>query len=496
MNLLFGTFSLVILATAASVAQGASIPNVNLLARSPNTTAAAPPLNPVPCWNYGGCFKDLVNGQRVLPSRSGPNNETIEGCIDACNKESQGYTVAGLEYYSECFCGFDIPSSPKLSDDRCNFTCEGNINEPCGGDAALGIWYFECPTSTTTASTTATSTIDTSTTSYTDTETASTSSTSSSVDTTTTTSSTSSSTVVTSTVVTSTSTSSTITPTTCSTVVTSTSTSSTIIPTTSSTVVTSTLTSSTSTSSTTSSTSSPTPTFVPSNTKYINFYKDNSIVADPNIALSDLIHANYDIDRVLPSCGATVNTPNTQVYAYYSINNGPVVTQKLVDTNPRPILRNQDILIQPPSGPGDLAFWFACVVNNGSPKYDSNYSKNYHFTINGAQLSFDSKFSTATLGSLKASEPVWIKYDVARVGKVCGAGAVGDNTLTVQAFWRFNSGSTSQATIFANGVQNPVVIPSGSSVAGTLAVWFYCKTASASGYDSNFGANWNFGVSA
>ncbi|KAJ3332799.1 hypothetical protein HDU76_013046 [Blyttiomyces sp. JEL0837] len=246
------------------------------------------------------------------------------------------------------------------------------------------------------------------------------------------------------------------------------------------------------TSKTSTSTVNPTPTFVPAHTKYINFYKDNSIVADSDIGVADLIHANYDIDRVLPSCGATVNTPNTQVYANYKFNNGPVTTIKLVDNNPRPILRNQDIFIQPLNAPGDLAFWFSCTVNNNTTKYDSNNGNNYHFQVNGAELYFDPSYKTTVTGTLKAGEPVWINYNIARMAKICPT----DNTLKIQAFWQFNKGSVSQNTFYNASIQTPVVIPGSTTVSGTLAIWFYCKTNSTSGYDSSYGSNWNFQVNA
>ncbi|KAJ3325821.1 hypothetical protein HDU76_013063 [Blyttiomyces sp. JEL0837] len=140
-----------------------------------NTTTYPPPTTPVPCWTYAGCYKDLVDNVRAIPDRAGPNNETIEGCISACaSSAGSAYTVIGVENFSECFCGTTLPTTPKLPDETCNFTCAGNAKEPCGGDAALGVYIYKCPatsTSTTTQVSTTPSTSVSSSTTYLTTET-------------------------------------------------------------------------------------------------------------------------------------------------------------------------------------------------------------------------------------------------------------------------------------------------------------------------------------
>ncbi|KAJ3296850.1 hypothetical protein HDU76_006674, partial [Blyttiomyces sp. JEL0837] len=109
----------------------------------------------VPGYTYSGCYVDLVNNVRALPTRSGPNNETVEGCISAC----AGFAVAGIEYGGECFCGDALPSeglAPHDSD--CSMPCNGNNAEACGGPARLSVYVSNSanvpPASTTYAPTT------------------------------------------------------------------------------------------------------------------------------------------------------------------------------------------------------------------------------------------------------------------------------------------------------------------------------------------------------
>ncbi|KAJ3276687.1 hypothetical protein HDU76_010512, partial [Blyttiomyces sp. JEL0837] len=111
-----------------------------------NTTTNPPPSHPFPCWNYVACYKDLVDGHtRVLPVRSGPNNETVEGCIAACATQGLGYTVAGVEFGSECFCGTARPDTAIVPNSQCNVTCKGDGNEPCGGDSLIAVYEYKCP---------------------------------------------------------------------------------------------------------------------------------------------------------------------------------------------------------------------------------------------------------------------------------------------------------------------------------------------------------------
>lgn len=87
---------------------------------------------------YSGCFYDSVS-TRSLPFMAPIefNNATVEQCTAAC--KGNNYRYAGLEYYGQCFCGASISSDLAPPTD-CNFTCNGNPNETCGGQDRLSIY--------------------------------------------------------------------------------------------------------------------------------------------------------------------------------------------------------------------------------------------------------------------------------------------------------------------------------------------------------------------
>ncbi|KAJ3316575.1 hypothetical protein HDU76_001705 [Blyttiomyces sp. JEL0837] len=240
---------------------------------------------------------------------------------------------------------------------------------------------------------------------------------------------------------------------------------------------------------------------------YINFYKNNQIVASDDIAATDAIYVNYDIDRILPSCGATVNTPNVTVTAYYQIrlDIAPIV---LLDTYYQAyIYRNQTFTIPSLFGPGDLFFWFTCTVNGSAPQYDSNNGMNYHFQVNGAKLVFNDDFSTVASGNFKAGEPVVFTYAHARVAKMCPT-TLEKPQLTITAFWQFNNqGTIGQTNVYTSynqtnaagvnsiySIEREGWVPGTQVVAGQLALWFSCQSQIASGWDSNFSKNWLFRI--
>jgi hypothetical protein len=48
---------------------------------------------------------------------------------------------AGLEYGRECWCGEYLSTlSSKLNDSKCDFACNGNASELCGGQLAITLY--------------------------------------------------------------------------------------------------------------------------------------------------------------------------------------------------------------------------------------------------------------------------------------------------------------------------------------------------------------------
>lgn len=61
------------------------------------------------------------------------NQLTVESCINKC--VSLGYSVAGLQYFYQCFCDDILRNGAELASDdaQCNTACAGNSTQMCGG---------------------------------------------------------------------------------------------------------------------------------------------------------------------------------------------------------------------------------------------------------------------------------------------------------------------------------------------------------------------------
>ncbi|TGO48765.1 hypothetical protein BCON_0230g00080 [Botryotinia convoluta] len=98
---------------------------------------------------YMGCGFDTPGQPRTLQGDSLQDNTgmTIEKCIDFCN--SKGFSIAGLEYSTQCFCDDKMLAGrdpvPGLIG-GCTMPCSGNDKQICG-DAGLLSLYKKCPNS-------------------------------------------------------------------------------------------------------------------------------------------------------------------------------------------------------------------------------------------------------------------------------------------------------------------------------------------------------------
>ncbi|KAJ3327842.1 hypothetical protein HDU76_011026 [Blyttiomyces sp. JEL0837] len=238
---------------------------------------------------------------------------------------------------------------------------------------------------------------------------------------------------------------------------------------------------------------------------YINFYSNwDMFVPNSDMDATDQIIVNYNVDRILPLCNATADMPNTTVTAFYQIRN-QTTSVTLLDTHPTtPVSRQDSFQIPPLSGPGDLAMWFSCSSNNTAPKFDSKYGANYHFTVNGAMIHFVNSFSSVVTGSLKSGDPILVQYDIERVNKLCPSDGT-HSDLVIDGYYKIDNNPITQFPVyyksyaFLAGPQRPyteAVITSAITVPGKLSVWFSCQSNAGSGWDSNFGNNWNFDIVA
>ncbi|EKM51419.1 uncharacterized protein PHACADRAFT_263533 [Phanerochaete carnosa HHB-10118-sp] len=90
-------------------------------------------------WKYGACYVDNANG-RVFAEEDPDNSAlTVESCISSCT--SQGFSVAGMEYSVQCFCGNElINGAVTAPDSDCNMACGGSATEACGGPNRLSVY--------------------------------------------------------------------------------------------------------------------------------------------------------------------------------------------------------------------------------------------------------------------------------------------------------------------------------------------------------------------
>lgn len=99
----------------------------------------SPPTNLPGSWRYYGCYTDSVSDRKLSSASYKDSGMTDESCISFCS--SQGYTFAGTEYSTECYCGFALKSSSAVdSNSACNMACGGSSTEPCGARDRLSVF--------------------------------------------------------------------------------------------------------------------------------------------------------------------------------------------------------------------------------------------------------------------------------------------------------------------------------------------------------------------
>ncbi|KAK7458254.1 WSC domain-containing protein [Colletotrichum acutatum] len=102
---------------------------------------AAPVINPgPPSWSSLGCQNDP--GPRLLSYRTGvaagDSKMSVLQCTNAC--QAAGYSLAGVEYSSECYCDNQLRNTGSSGFDGCNMLCSGNSSEYCGGPNRINVY--------------------------------------------------------------------------------------------------------------------------------------------------------------------------------------------------------------------------------------------------------------------------------------------------------------------------------------------------------------------
>ncbi|KIM25969.1 hypothetical protein M408DRAFT_202977 [Serendipita vermifera MAFF 305830] len=90
-------------------------------------------------FNSKGCYVDSVNARVLTPLNTAQAPMTVGNCVDACS--AAGFTVAGLEFSSECYCGNALP--PLSTTEGCVMACAGDSAHLCGGPDRLNVYQKE-----------------------------------------------------------------------------------------------------------------------------------------------------------------------------------------------------------------------------------------------------------------------------------------------------------------------------------------------------------------
>ncbi|KAJ3092527.1 hypothetical protein HDU96_002686 [Phlyctochytrium bullatum] len=240
-------------------------------------------------------------------------------------------------------------------------------------------------------------------------------------------------------------------------------------------------------------------------TTHLYFRKDFTQSASGDIGYDDEVQVHYDLDRAFKIYGATLDTPETTITAFYSLNNAPAVNFTLFDNSRAPSLASPLLVLSAQHALGTLSLWFTCKTGTRPAKYDSAYGKNYNFQLSGTVLAFNKDFTTSQTGQpLKAGRAIEIRYDPARMP--CKV-QQGNETAVVQAYALSRMGPQYawNATVYWQGYDAgrglvketaKAVIPPACVVAGEMWVYFECETTLETGFDSAYGRNWRFEVAA
>ncbi|KAI0692895.1 hypothetical protein BC835DRAFT_1276877 [Cytidiella melzeri] len=106
------------------------------VASAPTMTASSTSVK----WTLAGCFQDGPARALTGYSTSSTSN-TVESCTATC--ASKGFTLAGLEYGVECYCGNSFSNGLGQAIDinrQCYMTASGNSSEKAGGTWALSVY--------------------------------------------------------------------------------------------------------------------------------------------------------------------------------------------------------------------------------------------------------------------------------------------------------------------------------------------------------------------
>jgi hypothetical protein len=122
----------------ATSAPASSVPVASLVS---SVSSPAPVATGVPKgFEYKGCYVDGPGYRIMNYQQSDDQSMTIGSCASKC--AAAGYSIAGMEYSTQCFCDnvIRMGGAPAKSESDCSNSCGGDTSTKCGGPDRLSIW--------------------------------------------------------------------------------------------------------------------------------------------------------------------------------------------------------------------------------------------------------------------------------------------------------------------------------------------------------------------
>src|SRR5271155_590192 len=90
-------------------------------------------------YTYQGCMTNFASKALVQNENTNFGNLTNEKCINYCRE--RGYSIAGTQSGSQCFCGNTLSSTTLLIDETaCATSCSGDDTQVCGDNQKLSVY--------------------------------------------------------------------------------------------------------------------------------------------------------------------------------------------------------------------------------------------------------------------------------------------------------------------------------------------------------------------
>ncbi|WVQ72276.1 hypothetical protein IAR50_001826 [Cryptococcus sp. DSM 104548] len=102
-------------------------------------------------WSSSGCMTEATNARALAKYSVTSSSMTPQICIAAC--QAKGYTIAGVEYSSQCYCANAFTSGSVAADESsCSMSCAGDELQTCGGSNRLSTWTYSNTTASVSSS--------------------------------------------------------------------------------------------------------------------------------------------------------------------------------------------------------------------------------------------------------------------------------------------------------------------------------------------------------